>query len=110
MPPEAAMSKEGSRGGATRRSLVQRAAALGGGLAAGCGATAGTEPPRAATLAAATLVFVDPDGADLGDTKQQASEAFSQRHPAVKVDRVFGEGSKAGDSPACTGTRPRSLS
>jgi multiple sugar transport system substrate-binding protein len=97
MPPEAVMSKGSSRGGMTRRSLERNAAALGGGLAAGCGATAGTGAPRAATLAAATLVFVDPDGADLGDTKQQAGEAFTQRHPAVRVDRVFGEGAKAVD-------------
>jgi len=82
----------------SRRSAVLGTAALGGGLAVACGGPGGTAAPRGpATLAPATLVFIDPDGADLGDTKQQAAAQFSERHPGVRVDRVFGEGSKAID-------------
>ncbi|MGH2353809.1 MAG: extracellular solute-binding protein [Chloroflexota bacterium] len=82
----------------TRRSVVRGAAAFGGGLAVACGGQSETAGPRSATsLAPATLVFIDPDGAALGDTKQQASEEFTIRQPNVKVDRVFGEGSKSFD-------------
>ena len=82
----------------TRRAAVLGAAALGGGLAAACGGANSTATPRGtAALAPATLVFVDPDGADLGETKLQASAQFSVRQPSVKVDRVFGEGGKSFD-------------
>jgi multiple sugar transport system substrate-binding protein len=77
---------------------VRSTAVLGGGLAAACGLPGGTTTPRGSTtLPAANLVFVDPDGADLGDAKQQAGEQFTLRQPNVKVDRVFGEGASAFD-------------
>ncbi|MBI3972576.1 MAG: extracellular solute-binding protein, partial [Chloroflexi bacterium] len=86
----------GGTGSVSRRSVVLGATALGGGLAVACGGPRETAAPRsAAGLAPGSLVFIDPDGAALGDTKQQAVADFQARYPNVKAERIFGEGSKS---------------
>jgi ABC-type glycerol-3-phosphate transport system substrate-binding protein len=82
---------------ATRRHVVRGGTALAGSaLAAACGAQQGGTKP-AGTLAPASLVFLDPDGAALGDTKQAAVNEFAGRFPSVKAERVFGDGSATFD-------------
>jgi ABC-type glycerol-3-phosphate transport system substrate-binding protein len=82
---------------ATRRRVVMGGTVLAGGaLAAACGAPRGGARP-ANTLAPANLVFLDPDGAALGDTKQAATAEFAGRFPGVKAERVFGDGSATFD-------------
>jgi len=79
-----------------RMLLVSLGGVLGPGLAAACRAwpSQGGSP---ATLAPATLMSLDPDGAALGDTTEEAVAEFRTRYPAVKAERIFSEGSKTWD-------------
>lgn len=80
-----------------RTLLTYMGGALGTGLAAACRTPSPQAGRAPATLAPATLVFLDPDGAALGDTKEEAVAEFRTRYPAVRAERIFGEGSKTWD-------------
>lgn len=81
----------------SRRLFLGHGTLAGGALAAACGPLNQVSGARTGTLAPASLVFLDPDGQDLGEEKERAVVHFGARFPGVKVERVFGEGSKSFD-------------